>query len=122
MRELGKEKFRNSYFATEKKDLEKEGWEKWERSEGAEVQKPLSKEEEVLMGVKEDEEREGGRGTGERRLVGGGRARLGVAREVMERLGELSRGSGANLVMFVCFHHPAIGTVGDLCGQKGSSL
>lgn len=102
VRELGKEKFRASYFATEKRDLEPEGWEKWERSEEGQGAAPLTQEE-VLRGVKEEEEREGGRGTGERRLVGGGGVKLGVEGHVMGLLRKLKAGEGENLVMLVCF-------------------
>lgn len=102
VRELGKEKFRASFFATEKKELEREGWEKWERSEGEGAGEVLSVEEAVLKGVKEDEEREGGRATGERKMIGGGGVRLRIAEGVMERLAGL-RGDGDNLIMLVWF-------------------
>ena len=111
LRELGKEKFRGSYFVTERRDLEREGWEKWEAGEGeGELggeggKKPLTVEEEVLRGVKEDEEREGRGGTGKRRLVGGSGVKLGVGGDVMQRLQGLKGGEGGNLVMLVCFLH-----------------
>lgn len=101
VRELGPEKFHASYFATEKRDLEREGWEKWERTDGAGA--PLTEGEEVLRGVKEQEEIEGGRGTGERKLVGGGGVKLGVGADVMETLAGLKSAQLDNLVMLVCF-------------------
>lgn len=122
VRELGKEKFRGSYFATEKRDLEREGWEKWEASEGYAdadgegIKQPLTAEEEVLRGVKEDEEREGRGGTGERRLVGGSGVKLGVEGDIMQRLQRLKEGEGANLVMLVCF------SVLCVVGEKGAGV
>lgn len=98
VRELGTERFRETLFVTEKRELEREGWERHEQSKG--VAAPLTEEEEVLKGVKVAEAEARG-GTGAKRSQYGTGANLGIEREVRRTLEVLGEGSGDNLVQLV---------------------
>lgn len=64
VRELGIERFRETVFITEAKELTREGWEAHERHEGLEA--PLTEEEQGMRGVREAEMVESS-GTGARK-------------------------------------------------------
>ena len=98
VRELGAERFRESLFATEMKELEKEGWEKHDAS-GA-LKAPLTEEEEALKGVKEAEAGARG-GTEGRRLEIGGKLSMAISQEAMEALNEFKAGGEGKLVQLV---------------------
>ena len=98
VRELGTERFRETLFVTEKRELEREGWERYEQSKG--VAAPLTEEEEVLKGVKNAEAEARG-GTGAKRAHFGTGASLGIEPEVRRTLEVLREGSGDNLVQLV---------------------
>jgi len=88
VRELGTERFRESIFVTEMKELEPEGWRKHDAS-GA-LKAPLTEEEESLKGIKEAEAEERG-GTARRRLETGGRLTIAMndeARGALEGFGQ----------------------------------
>ena len=97
MRELGTERFRESIFVTELKELEPEGWKKHEAS-GA-LKAPLTEEEESLKGIKEAEAEEKG-GTAGRRLNTGGRLSIAMNDEAREALEGFGKG-GDNLLQLV---------------------
>lgn len=80
---------------TEKRELEREGWERHEQSKG--VAAPLTEEEEVLKGVK-DAEAAARAGTGAVRAQFGTGASLGIEEEARRTLEVLGGGSGDNLV------------------------
>ena len=98
VRELGTERFRESMFVTEMKELEPEGWKKHEAS-GASMA-PLTEEEESLKGIKEAEAEERG-GTAGRRLETGGHLSIAMSDEAREALERFS-GGGDNLLQLVC--------------------
>lgn len=98
VRELGTERFRETLLVTEPRELERDGWERHERSKG--VAAPLTEEEEVLKGVK-DAEAEARGGTGSKRAQFGTRASLGIEGEARRTLKLLGEGSGDNLVQLV---------------------
>ena len=100
-RELGTEKFANSYFTTEKRDLDESGWRKWESSEKEGAGRPLTEEEKVLQDVQKGEDQARSGGTGERKLVGGGGFSMKIGLGVRESLSDLKDGQGENLVMLV---------------------
>lgn len=83
---------------TEKRELEREGWERHEQSKR--VAAPLTEEEEVLKGVK-DAEAEARGGTGAKRAQFGTGASLGIEEEVRRILEVFREGSGDNLVQLV---------------------
>ncbi|KAG8531489.1 uncharacterized protein KY384_003118 [Bacidia gigantensis] len=92
VRELGAERFRETLFATELRDLEKDGWERHDAS-GA-LKAPLSEEEETLKGVR-DAEAEARGGTEGRRLETGGKLSMAIsgdARSALENLKEETSG------------------------------
>ncbi|MCJ1451179.1 Twinfilin-1 [Mycoblastus sanguinarius] len=89
VRELGAERFRESLFVTEMKELEKEGWEKHD-AHGA-LKAPLTEEEESLQGVKEAEAEARG-GTKGRRLETGGRLSVGISADARGALEEFRDG------------------------------
>ena len=99
VRELGTERFRESLFVTEMKELEKEGWQKHDAS-GA-LKAPLTEEEETLQGVKEAEAEARG-GTGGRRLETGGKLTMAIGGEALKALQGLKEGGGESLVQLVC--------------------
>lgn len=83
---------------TEKRELEREGWERHEQSKG--VAAPLTEEEEVLKGVK-DAEATARAGTGAKRAQFGTGASLAIGEEARRTLKVLGGGSGDNLVQLV---------------------
>ncbi|MCJ1465639.1 Twinfilin-1 [Pseudocyphellaria aurata] len=95
VRELGTERFRETLFVTEKRELEREGWERHEQSKR--VAAPLTEEEERLKGVK-DAEAEARGGSGGKRAQFGTGASLKIDGEVRRLLEDLRQGSGDNLV------------------------
>ena len=100
VRELGAERFRESLFVTEMKELEKEGWEKHD-AHGA-LKAPLTEEEESLQGVKEAEAEARG-GTKGRRLETGGRLSVGISADARGALEEFRDGDAqGNLLQLVC--------------------
>lgn len=99
VRELGTERFRESLFVTELKELEKEGWEKHD-AHGA-LSAPLTEEEESLKGIKEAEAEAKG-GTEGRRLETGGKLSIATSREARDALGMFRVGEGGNLLQLVC--------------------
>lgn len=99
VRELGTERFRESLFVTELKELEKQGWEKHDAS-GA-LKAPLTEEEQTLRGVREAEADERG-GTAGRRLETGGKLSIAMSDEAREALEVFKQGEGHNLLQLVC--------------------
>lgn len=95
VRELGTERFRESLFVTEIKELEKAGWEKHD-AHGA-LSAPLTEEEENLKGIKEAEAEAKG-GTEGRRLETGGKLSIATSTEAREALGMFRVGEGGNLL------------------------
>lgn len=93
---------------TERAELEPEGWERYEVGEKAEGEEglPLTQEERVLRGVREEEQAEAevgrGRGSRERRELVGGRVKVGISEEAKGALEALGRGEGGDLVQLVC--------------------
>ena len=98
VRELGVERFRESIFVTDMKELEPEGWRKHDAS-GA-VNAPLTEEEESLKGIKEAEAEERG-GTQGRRLETGGHFSIAMSDEAKDAL-ERFKESYDNLLQLVC--------------------
>lgn len=98
VRELGTERFRESLFVTEMKELEKQGWEKHD-AHGA-MSAPLTEEEENLKGIKEAEAEAKG-GTEGRRLETGGKLSIATSTEAREALGMFRVGEGGNLLQLV---------------------
>ena len=98
VRELGAERFRESLFVTEIKELGKEGWEKHDAS-GA-LKAPLTEEEETLKGVKEAEAEARG-GTEGKRLETGGKLSMAISNDARSALGELREEVGGKLVQLV---------------------
>ncbi len=97
VRALGAERFRHTRFVTEPSELEPDGWERHERGEAAEG--PLTEEEKVLRGVREEEE--AGKNTTDRRALVGGRVPIGISAEARNVLGGWGREEGDNLVQLV---------------------
>lgn len=83
---------------TEKRELEREGWERYEQSKR--VAAPLTEEEEVLKEVK-DAEAEARGGTGAKRAQFGKGASLEIEGDVRRALEDLREGGGDNLVQLV---------------------
>jgi len=102
VRELGTERFRESLFVTELKELEKEGWQKHDAS-GA-LKAPLTEEEETLRGVQEAEAEAKG-GTEGRRLETGGKLSMAISGDARRALVELKESTGGKLVQLVCLPH-----------------
>lgn len=98
VRELGTERFRESLFVTEMKELEKEGWEKHD-AHGA-LGAPLTEEEENLKGIKEAEAEAKG-GTEGRRLETGGKLSIATSHDAREALGMFGVEEGGNLLQLV---------------------
>lgn len=101
MKELGGERFQETLFVTESKELQREGWEKYERSK--KLAAPLTAEEETLRGVKEAEAQTQAGTAGKRMHFGSGPS-LGIdgrARISLEGLRDA--GSSYNLVQLVRF-------------------
>ena len=97
-RELGKERFRETLFATELHELEKDGWARHDASKG--VQAPLTAEEATLKGVKEAEAEAVG-GTEGRRLETGGKLSMNISEDARAALEELRQPIGGKLVQVV---------------------
>ena len=108
VRELGTERFRESLFVTELRELEKEGWEKHD-AHGA-LSAPLTEEEENLKGIKEAEAEAKG-GTEGRRLETGGKLSIAASTQAREALGFFSAGEGGNLLQLVCLRSGCCGFV-----------
>ena len=102
VRELGAERFRETLFATELKDLERSGWEKHDAS-GAR-QAPVTEEEEALKGVK-DAEAEAKGGTEARRLETGGKLSMSISPDAQKALEDLKQEKVHNLVQVVYKSH-----------------
>ena len=98
VRELGTERFRESIFVTDVKELEPEGWKKHDASGASEA--PLTEEEESLKGIKEAEAEARG-GTQGRRLETGGHFSIAMNDEAKNALERFKQG-GDNLVQLVC--------------------
>lgn len=96
VRELGIERFRETVFVTEAKELTEEGWEAHEKHVGLEA--PLTEEEEGAKGVREAEMVESS-GTGGRKGYGRGNVELEVGDGVRESLEKLKTEEG-KLVQF----------------------
>ena len=99
VRELGTERFRDTLFVTELKELERGGWEKHD-AHGA-LSAPLTEEEENLKGIKEAEAEAKG-GTEGRRLETGGRLSIATSTEARQALDSFKEGEGGNLLQLVC--------------------
>ncbi len=97
VRELGTERFRESVFVTETKELTPEGWRKHDAS--GEAKAPLTEEEESLRGLKEAEAEVRG-GTAGRRLETGGRLSIAMSDEARGALEGFKKG-GDNLLQLV---------------------
>lgn len=101
VKELGGERFRETLFVTELKELERQGWEKHERSK--KLAAPLTEEEEALRRVKEAEAQTQAGTAGKRTQFGSGPS-LGIegrARIALEGLRDAD--SDYNLVQLVRF-------------------
>ncbi|EOD51557.1 putative actin monomer binding protein [Neofusicoccum parvum UCRNP2] len=96
VRELGSEKFAETFFATTAEELSADGWRRHEAHVAGAV--PLTEEEQNLVDIKEAEARESG-GTGARRVHTSGHLSMEVQEGVVEALKSLGDGSGeGNLV------------------------
>lgn len=98
VRELGTERFRESLFVTEMKELTPEGWRKHEASGQANA--PLTEEEENLQGIKEAEAEARG-GTAGRRLETGGQLSIAISDEARGALERFKVAEG-DLLQLVC--------------------
>lgn len=112
VRELGAERFREQVFATELKELTKEGWERHDASES--VKAPLTEEEQVLQGVKQAEAEARG-GTEGRRLETGGKLSIAVSAEARSALEGLKDGRGVERLvqLSIDLKSEEIGLVGE---------
>lgn len=99
VRELGREHFRETIFATTKEELTPEGFTKHDKHEQLEA--PLTEEERSLQGVKNAEAEEGSRGTGTREIHLSQTMKMPVHEDALASLKELSTEGGKNLVMLV---------------------
>lgn len=99
VRELGREHFRETIFATAKDELSPEGFKRHDRSEQLEA--PLTEEERSLEGVKRAEAEEGSRGTATREIHLGQHMAVPVLEDALEAMRGLGAEGGANLVMLV---------------------
>lgn len=99
VRELGREHFRETIFATAKEELTPEGFEKHDRHEKLEA--PLTEEERSLEGVKRAEAEEGSRGTGTREIHLSQRMAVPVHEDALEALKGLGPEGGKNVVVLV---------------------
>ncbi|KAI7785078.1 cofilin tropomyosin-type actin-binding protein [Diaporthe eres] len=96
VRELGREHFRETIYATTRDELTPEGFEKHDKHEQLEA--PLTEEERSLEGVKQAEAVEGARGTGSREIHLGQRMAMPVHDDALEALKELKPDGGRSLV------------------------
>lgn len=99
VRELGREHFRETIFATTRDELTPEGFLKHDKHERLEA--PLTEEERSLQGVKDAEAEEGSRGTGTRDIHLSQTMNMPVKEDALASLKELSAEGGKNLVMLV---------------------
>lgn len=99
VRELGREHFRETIYATTRDELTPEGFEKHDKHEQLEA--PLTEEERSLEGVKQAEAVEGARGTGSREIHLGQRMAMPVMEDALEALKELKPDGGRSLVTLV---------------------
>lgn len=99
VRELGREHFRETIFATAKDELSPEGFERHDKHE--KLAAPLTEEERSLQGVKQAEAEEGSRGTGTREIGMGQTMTMPVGDDALASLKELGSEGGRNLVMLV---------------------
>lgn len=99
VRELGREHFRETIFATTKEELTPEGFLKHDKHEKLEA--PLTEEERSLQGVKNAEAEEGSRGTGTREIHLSQTMQMPVQEDALASLKELGAEGGKNLVMLV---------------------
>ncbi|MCJ1478188.1 Twinfilin-1 [Lambiella insularis] len=97
VRELGTERFRDTFFTTTKQELTAEGWRKHE--EHGETNAPLTQEEQTLQGVKEAEA-EASRGTTSRSNHVSSGLSFPISNEAITALMELTDGRN-NLVQLV---------------------
>lgn len=104
VRELGREHFRETIFATTKDELSPEGFQRHDKHEKLEA--PLTEEERSLEGVKRAEAEEGSRGTGTREIGMGQRMTMPVGEDALASLKELGSDGGKNLVMLVSLMCP----------------
>lgn len=104
VRELGREHFRDTIYATTRDELTPEGFEKHDKHEQLEA--PLTEQEKDLEGVKQAEAAEGARGTGSRELNLGQRMAMPVLDDALDALKELKSDGGRSLVMLVCCYWP----------------
>lgn len=106
VRELGREHFRDTIYATTRDELTPEGFEKHDKHEQLEA--PLTEQEKDLEGVKQAEA-EGARGTGSRELNLGQRMTMPVLDDALDALKELNPDGGRSLVTLVCcYGHPCV--------------
>ncbi|KAK0659500.1 Twinfilin-1 [Lasiodiplodia hormozganensis] len=95
VRQLGGEKFAETFFATTAEELSAEGWKRHEAHVAGAV--PLTEEEQNLVDIKEAEALESG-GTGARRVQTSGHLSMQVQDGIVEALKSLPENDGANLV------------------------
>ncbi|KAJ0109673.1 cofilin tropomyosin-type actin-binding protein [Diaporthe amygdali] len=95
VRELGREHFRETIYATTRDELTPEGFDKHDKHEQLEA--PLTEEERSLEGVKKAEA-EGSRGTGSREIHLGQRMNMPVQEDALAALQELKTEGGRSLV------------------------
>lgn len=101
VRELGREHFRETIFATTREELTPEGFLRHDKHEKLEA--PLTEEERSLQGVKNAEAEEGTRGTGTREIHLSQTMQMPVQEDALASLKELGAQGGKNLVMLVRF-------------------
>lgn len=99
VRELGREHFRETIYATTRDELTPEGFEKHDKHEQLEA--PLTEEERSLEGVKQAEAVEGARGTGSREIHLSQHMAMPVQDAALEALKELKPDGGRTLVTLV---------------------
>lgn len=97
VRELGREHFRDTIYATTRDELTPEGFERHDKHEQLEA--PLTEQERDLEGVKQAEAAEGARGTGSRELNLGQRMTMPILDDALAALKELQPDGGSSLVM-----------------------
>lgn len=99
VRELGREHFRETIFATTKEELSPAGFERHDKHERLEA--PLTEGERSLQDVKQAEAVEGSRGTGNREIGMGQKMTMPVGEDALASLKELAGEGGKGLVMLV---------------------
>ena len=115
VRELGAERFRDTFFATTKEELTADGWRKHERH--GELTAPLTEEERILQGVR-DAEAEASRGTTSRSSHVSSGLSFPIATEALDSLRGLAT-SESNLVQLVSRPRLDLDRSGaDHCAQR----